>query len=50
MVTRVYYPVILPDQFFAAVFGDLAELVVNESDNAALVGDGDDRGFVEGKL
>ena len=38
---------VLPEQLFPRVFGDLAELVVDVGDDAALVGRGDDRREVE---
>ena len=43
MVGRIDDAVILTQQLFARVFGDLAELVVDVIDDAALVGDRNDR-------
>src|ERR1051326_5547278 len=50
VVSRIDDAVILAEQFFAGVLRDLTELVVDVVDDAALIGDGDDRGFIERKL
>jgi hypothetical protein len=50
MVGGVDNAVVLADQFFPGVLGDLAELVVDVGDPASLVGEGDDGRFVQGEL
>ena len=50
MVGGVDDPVILTEQFFAGVFGDFAELVVDVVDDATLIGDSYDRRFIQSKL
>ena len=41
---------VLSQQLFARVAGNLAELVVDVRDDAALIGEGDDGSLVEGLL
>src|SRR5215204_1732180 len=50
VVGRVDDAVVLPDEFFARVLRDFAELVVDVVDAAGLVGDGDDGRLVEREL
>ena len=50
MVAGVDNAVVLTEQFFARVFRDLAELVVDVVDDPALIGDRDDRRFIKRKL
>jgi hypothetical protein len=50
MVRGVDNAVVLADQLFPGVLGDLAELVVDVGDPASLVGEGDDGRFVQGEL
>jgi len=47
MMTGVDDSVILPEQLAAAELRDLAELVVDLRDDAALIGNGDNRGLIE---
>ncbi len=50
MVRGIDDAVVLAEQFFAGVFRDLAKLVVDVIDDAALIGDRDDRRFIKRKL
>jgi len=47
METGVDYPMVLADQFLAAVFRDLAKLFIDVRDSSTLIRGGDDRRFVE---
>jgi hypothetical protein len=50
MVGGVDNAVVMADEFFPGVLGDLAELVIDVGDPASLVGEGDDGRFVQGEL
>jgi len=50
VVSRIDDAMVLAEQFFARLLGDLAEFIVDVVDDAALFGDGNNRRFVESEL